>query len=147
MDIRVAAYGVIIVDGSILLTHWHEGRKWSLPGGGVQDREQPADAAIREIREESGFTATLGPLLSADSIIISRHAPPGVAPSPMHSFRIVYEATIASGTLTHERDGSSDEARWFALDEVQSLPRVSLVDIGISAWQESRSREQGALPG
>ncbi len=141
MDIRVAAYGVIIEDGSILLTHWHEGRRWSLPGGGIHDREQPADAAIREIREESGFTATLGPLLSADSIIIQSHARPGAPPAPMHSIRIVYEATIASGDLTNELDGSSDEARWFSLAEVRLLPRVSLVDIGITAWQANRQRQ------
>ena len=134
MDIRVAAYGVMVVDGAILLTHWHEGRKWSLPGGGVEDREQPMDAAIREIREESGYTASLGRLLSADSIVIPGHARSSTA-EPLHSFRIVYEATVTSGELAHERDGSSDEARWFPLTEVNTLPRVSLVDIGIAAWR------------
>lgn len=143
MDIRVAAYGVIVVDASILLTHWHEGRKWSLPGGGIEQREQPMDAAIREIREETGFTATLGPLLSADSIVIPGHARLGLPAVPMHSFRIVYEARIASGELTHEVDGSSDEARWFTLDEVRSLPRVSLVDIGIDAWRADAHRFRG----
>lgn len=133
MDTRVAAYGVIVVDGKILLTHWHEGRKWSLPGGGIDHGEQPTGAAIREIREETGFTATVGRLLSADSIVIpgnSRYGPDRV---PLHSIRIVYEASIVSGELTHEADGSSDEARWFPLRDVQSLPRVSLVDVGVAA--------------
>lgn len=141
MDIRVAAYGVIVVDGAILLTHWHEGRKWSLPGGGVEESEQPADAAIREIQEETGFTATLGRLLSADSIVIPGHARHGASREAMHSFRIVYEATITSGRLTHEVDGSSDEARWCALEEVVALPRVSLVDIGLAAWLAERTRK------
>ena len=136
MDIRVAAYGVIVVDGSLLLTHWHEGRRWSLPGGGVEDCEQPMDAAIREIREESGYTASLGRLLTADSIVIPGHARSGTD-EPLHSFRIVYEATVTSGELAHERDGSSDEARWFPLTEVATLPRVSLVDIAITAWRAS----------
>ena len=138
MDIRVAAYGVIVVDGSVLLTHWHEGRKWSLPGGGVEENEQPLDAAIREIREETGFTAAVGGLLSADSIVIPGHLRHGSTRRPLHSFRIVYEAKLVSGELTHETGGSSDEARWVALDDVQALPRVSLVDVALGAWRAHR---------
>jgi 8-oxo-dGTP diphosphatase len=135
MDIRVAAYGVIVLDGSILLTHWHEGHRWSLPGGGVEEREQPVDAAIREIREETGFTALVGGLLSADSIVIPGPLRHGSRSEPLHSFRIVYEAMVVSGELAHEIGGSSDEARWVALDEIEALPRVSLVDIALAAWR------------
>ena len=138
MDIRVGAYVVIVVDGAILLTYWHEGEKWSLPGGGIEEGEQPMDAAIREIREETGFTASLGRLLSADSIVIPGHARFGSARVSLHSFRIVYEARIISGELTHEVDGSSNEARWGPLAEVQDLPRVSLVDVGLSALREGQ---------
>ena len=52
MDIRVAAYGVIIRDGLILLSHWNEhGRSgWTLPGGGVEGAEHPVQAAKRMMR-------------------------------------------------------------------------------------------------
>ncbi|MGL4340299.1 MAG: NUDIX hydrolase [Rhodoglobus sp.] len=133
MDIRVGAYGVIVRDQSILLTHWREGKKWSLPGGGVQAGEQPIEAAVREIREETGFTAALGRLLTVDSVVIAAEERRGAPDQALHSFRIVYEATILSGGLRQELDGSSDDARWFPLSEVQSLPRVSVVDHGISA--------------
>ncbi len=41
--------------------------------------------------------------------------------------RSSYEATIDSGALRDETDGSSDEARWVALEEVPTLPQVALV--------------------
>ena len=31
----------------------------------------------------------------------------------------------------HEVGGTTDEARWFPLDEVAGLPRVELVDVGL----------------
>ena len=135
MDTRVAAYGLIVRDGEILLTYWHDGARWSLPGGGIEWGEPPADAAIREIFEETGFVASLGPVLGVDSIVIEpqrRLADSGVA---LHGIRIVYEAHVVSGTLTHEVGGSSTEARWFGLDEVATLPHVELVDFALQNWR------------
>ncbi len=39
---------------------------WDIPDGYVETGETPAQAATREIREELGIEATVGPLLVAD---------------------------------------------------------------------------------
>ena len=40
-----------------------EGRVWITPGGGVEPGESHEEAAIREIREEAGHVAELGPCI------------------------------------------------------------------------------------
>ncbi|WP_353808162.1 NUDIX hydrolase [Agromyces sp. SYSU T00194] len=133
MDIRIAAYGVIIRDGQVLLAHWNEhGRSgWTLPGGGIEGDEHPHDAAVREIFEETGFHARIDRLLGVDRIMIDASRRHAGATAPLYALRVVYRATVTGGTLTNEVDGSSDEARWFPLEEVPELHRVSLVDVGL----------------
>ncbi|MFF1876568.1 NUDIX hydrolase [Leifsonia sp. NPDC058230] len=132
MDIRVAAYGVIIDDDRILLAHWREnGRSgWTLPGGGIDPGEDPVDAVVREIAEETGYNAEAGELLGIDSHIVpaeQRFIPDA---GPLHALRIVYRANVVSGSLTNEVDGSTDEAAWFKLDSIPSR-RVELVNVAL----------------
>ncbi|WP_394553738.1 NUDIX hydrolase [Agromyces sp. MMS24-JH15] len=132
MDIRIAAYAVIIDDGRVLLSHWNQhGRSgWAMPGGGLQGAEDPLEAVVREVREETGFDAAVDRLLGIDTMVVpaaKRHR----GRVPLYAMRIVYRAHVVGGELRNELDGSSDEARWFPLDEVSSLKRVGLVDIAL----------------
>ncbi len=132
MDLRVAAYAVITDDqGRMLLPHWNEGGKsgWTMPGGGLDPGEHPADAAVREVLEETGYHAELGELLGVDSFVIP--AADRVSPSdrPVQALRIVYRARITGGALQVEENGSTDGVAWHTQEEVDALDRVSLVDL------------------
>lgn len=43
----------------VLLAHKRDFDLWTLPGGGIEKNETQSDAVIREVREETGFTATI----------------------------------------------------------------------------------------
>lgn len=133
MDIRVAAYGIVVDDDRILLAHWNEyGRTgWTLPGGGIDPGEDPADAAVREIEEETGYVGALDELLGIDSYILPTERRASDANGPLHALRIVYRAHITGGELRNETDGSTDEAAWFPIADVPALHRVHLVEVGM----------------
>ena len=57
--VRLASVGIIQRKGKVLLTKRSnvvvEKNKWCLPGGNIKKWETAKNAAIREIREETGF--------------------------------------------------------------------------------------------
>ena len=132
MDLRVAAYAVIVDARGMLLAHWHDGPRaaWTLPGGGLEAGEDPADAVVREVREETGFDVVVDELLGIHSRVIParQRIAPGAA-GPLHTLSIVYRARVVDGELRDEVGGSTDRAAWFALDAVEDLHRVQLVDL------------------
>ena len=141
MDIRVAAYGVIVDGDRILLAHWNEGGRsgWTLPGGGIDPGEDPVDAVVREIAEETGYAAEAGELLGIDSKVIpaeQRFVPDA---GPLHALRIVYRARVVGGSLANELDGTTDEAAWFSLDRIPNR-RVELVDTALEMAALTGSR-------
>lgn len=135
MELRVAAYAVITDDGGrLLLSRWIQGRRpaWTMPGGGLEDGEDPEDAVRREVREETGYRVQVDGLLGVHSHVI----PTGRritknAEQPLHALRIVYRAHVSGGRLRDEVDGSTDRAEWFPLSRVHELQRVRLVDIAL----------------
>lgn len=145
MDMRVAAYAVIERRGEVLLTHWRRGKMhgWTLPGGGIEAGEDPRDTVVREVLEETGLEARVGKLVGVDSRVMQRVDAPAGGSAKLHTIRIVYRATVADGVLVNEVGGSSDEARWVPLSELDSYRTLSLVSTSLRMAGITRTTGSG----
>jgi 8-oxo-dGTP pyrophosphatase MutT (NUDIX family) len=63
LQIPSAAVALRDGDGRVLLARHSEGNVWVLPGGAVEPAETPADAAVREMFEETGLLVRLTGLI------------------------------------------------------------------------------------
>ena len=136
MSFRLAAYAVCIEDERILLARHVPPTgesNWTLPGGRVEHGEDPFDAVIREVAEETGCTAVVDRLLGVDSRVIpAAEARAGVEHQNVGVF---YRVRITGGQLRPEPNGEVAESVWTVISDVAGLRRSSLVDIGLSLAQ------------
>jgi 8-oxo-dGTP diphosphatase len=120
---RVAAYGIARDGDLVLLSRLsrspHQGR-WTLPGGGLEFGERPADAVVREVHEETGLHVRVEELLDADAELWSFRRDGGRREA--HAVRFAYRVTVLGGTLgVVEVDGSTDDARWWPMSGLPEL--------------------------
>ncbi|MGD6979839.1 MULTISPECIES: NUDIX hydrolase [Citricoccus] len=123
-DTRAGAYGVIVQDGALLLSLWQGPREaiWTLPGGRIELGEQPEQACLREIEEETGYTARLDGLLGVISRTIEPEHRTHATRRSLLAVQVLYRAEIVSGRLRAEVGGSSIDAAWLPLDELHRHP-------------------------
>lgn len=149
---RVAAYAVIIRDDQILLTRLSQRvtkqELWGLPGGGVEHGEDPREAVVREVREETGLDATVGHDAQVFSLHMSDTWRRGRRVDA-HSLRIVYEGWVpvdAPAPHVLEVDGSTAEAAWRPVADVLdgTVPTVSVVLEALRSHGHHRYQRAGA---
>lgn len=128
---RVGAYALIQRDDKVLLCQLAQSRKWTLPGGGIEFGEQPIDAMIREVREETGFDVRVGELLGVDSLTSQK------IEIELHQIFIVYNAEIVAGELTFESAGSTDRCAWRSIDKLEETELSGAASFALVKLSES----------
>jgi ADP-ribose pyrophosphatase YjhB (NUDIX family) len=140
---RVAAYAVIVRDGQILLSRLapHVSREglWTLPGGGLDHGEDPRDAVVREVYEETGLSLQIGDTAHTFSLHLPDTWRKGRRVDA-HSLRIVYEGWVPPDSpppRVLEVDGSTVEAGWLPVAGVLdgTVPTVALVKEALAAYR------------
>jgi ADP-ribose pyrophosphatase YjhB (NUDIX family) len=121
-DAPVVAVGVLLVDRvdgreSVLLVK--RGRppsvgRWTVPGGGVETGELLEEAALRELREETGLSCTLGPIVE----VLDRVTRDSDGRAEYHYVILDFLGERPTGTLAAGSDCA--EARWVPVDALAS---------------------------
>jgi 8-oxo-dGTP diphosphatase len=120
---RLAAKALVVRDDRVLLTRNspsgpHPG-VWTLPGGGVEHGEPPAETVAREVREETGLEAVVGELLGVHDEHFTGTAPTGLE-EDFHGIDLVFVASVSAGEpAVGEVGGTADQAAWVPLDGVR----------------------------
>lgn len=109
-------------DEVLLVRSWFSRQKWSLPGGGIQRLETSAQAAVREVFEETALLLAsnqLQPLgtftheeptpFRIECMLVRLRARP-VRPSLLRRFEILDAAWVPLGSLPGNRSKTVDDA-------------------------------------
>lgn len=90
---------------------------WGIPKGHVEPGERMVDAALREVREETGLVATVEQPLGDVTYWYARRDDKGRAVR-VHK-RVRFFLMRWRGGRFADRDTEMDAVRWFALDEAE----------------------------
>jgi 8-oxo-dGTP pyrophosphatase MutT (NUDIX family) len=119
--LSTAAGVVLDDDGRVLLGRRADTGNWGLPGGIIDPGEEPADAAVREIYEETGVIA-VPELLVAVSVS-------GVVTYPngdvVQYLEVLFRCRATGGTA-RVNDSESVEVGWLPLDDLPDLDARTL---------------------
>jgi 8-oxo-dGTP pyrophosphatase MutT (NUDIX family) len=122
--LRPAAYCVIYDDvGRVLLTEWSRPdlnpnvHGWTLPGGGLDFGEHPADAAIRKVFEETGLHVELLGDPKVDSVQFA--VGDLRADVEIQELRFIYRARVTGGFFgIVDVNRTTTDIGWFHAEEL-----------------------------
>ena len=132
---RLSVYGAAARHGQILLVrlapHVPSGRKWSLPGGGVDWGETLHTALHREVWEESGLTCEIGEMALEHGFKTEKEQ------KALFVHQVVFFITPSTEEpRVTEVEGSTEHVEWVSFEDAEELPLVSVARQALEALRE-----------
>ncbi len=113
-----SAGGLVVHGARILLISTHDGRRWQLPKGHIEEGETAGEAAVREVREETGVTGrVVAPLPEIDYWYVEKGS------LRVHKHVDYFLLEYQSGDPADFDAGEVSGAGWFSWDD--GLGRLS----------------------
>jgi ADP-ribose pyrophosphatase YjhB (NUDIX family) len=126
---KVDVRGAVFLDGKVLLSREASDGLWSLPGGWADVNDRPAEAVIREVKEETGHNVRCTKLAA----VLDRDQHYHGEASPFHIYKLMFLCEIVgeADALCHD----ILEARFFSLDELPPLSEHRTLPMHIELMQ------------
>lgn len=125
MKTRVSVYALAVHDGCVLLTqlaaHCTRGGSWTLPGGGIDHGEQPIEALMREVHEETGLIVLEPELFHATSYSET------TARGPYLAVQLIYRVPLRGEPRVVEAGGTTAAVAWVPMDGLDGRLMVPFV--------------------
>jgi 8-oxo-dGTP pyrophosphatase MutT (NUDIX family) len=123
--VRLAARLIVIApDDRVLLFRWtHDllrsprGRVWITPGGGLEGDETYEQAAVRELHEETGITASIGPCVWTRRHVFPWRVAPIDQRERYYVVRVTDTAIVRDGWTPGEVANTTG-VHWWSVDEI-----------------------------
>ena len=139
---RVAAYAVVTSPLGLLATEFSDRTsvpgRWGMPGGGIDANEQPVDAVLREVAEETCQRVIVGDLVEVQTSHWVGRSPRDTI-EDYHAVRLVYTGTCPepSEPVVLDVGGTTESARWVPLPGWTDLPWTE-------GWRQVLTRQLSA---
>ena len=107
--LRIVIRGVFFNEkGEVLLINSADGEFWTLPGGGLEENESLADAAQRELNEETGFSGTADKIIFVQEFISQRYG---------KQLEVFFSGKIIEG----KQENADHESKFFDKESFRSI--------------------------
>jgi 8-oxo-dGTP pyrophosphatase MutT (NUDIX family) len=133
----VVGVSAVVVDDEerVLMQKRTDNGLWALPGGGMDLTESVPQAAVREVKEETGYdvevTGMVGLYTDARHIIAYSDG------EVRRQFNICLTARVVGGSLAISDE--STDVRWVSPDEVEELPMHDTQRLRIEHFRQGTS--------
>jgi len=132
-DGKVAQKAVIVCDGKVLVIRDPRAEKviWEIPGGRLNEGEDPKAGLAREIKEELGVDCVVGEVIYLTQFF---HLSEG-----RNALMIAYEVTIPEKAILTYATGEICEARWITKDDMADLEFFNEYKDTLDSYFEKRT--------